>query len=44
MWSNFVLTDFENLLYKRNDEVNAGADPKIFLPSVSGHQHPLTQK
>ena len=26
---NFVLTQIENLLYKLNDEVNAGTDPSV---------------
>ena len=29
MWSNFVRTHTENLLYKLNDEVNAGADLRV---------------
>lgn len=29
MWSNFVLTHFENLLYKLKDEVTAGADLRV---------------
>ena len=36
----FVLTHIENLLYKLNNEVNAGTDPRVFIPSVSGHPLP----
>ena len=29
MWYNFVLTQMKKLLYKLNDWVNAGADPRV---------------